>query len=120
LLELLDRFVANPLGTLFVLSLAAFLEVWGDSFFQTAFYRSSGAGRVLAIVCGALVLTSYGAVVNMPRWSFGKLLGVYVVLFFVAAQVVARFRFGQAPTAPVYAGGALIVAGGLVMVLWKA
>lgn len=119
MLELLDRMVANPLGTFLVLLLAAFLEVWGDSLFQTAFYRSSGAGRGVAILCGALVLTAYGAVVNTPKWDFGKLLGVYVVLFFVAAQIVARVRFGQVPGAPVYAGGALIVAGGLVMVLWR-
>lgn len=119
LLELLNRFVANPLGAFVALSLAAFLEVWGDSFFQSAFYRASGAGRILAIAGGALILTAYGSVVNTPRWDFGKLLGVYVVLFFVAAQIVARVRFGQSPTPPIYAGGALIVAGGLVMVLWK-
>jgi small multidrug resistance family-3 protein len=111
--------VANPLGTLVVLILAAFLEVWGDSFFQSAFYRSSGLGRVAAILSGALVLAAYGSVVNIPRWDFGKLLGVYVVLFFLVAQIVARVRFGQAPTPPIYAGGALIVAGGLVMMLWK-
>jgi ABC-type spermidine/putrescine transport system permease subunit II len=119
LIELVNRFVANPLGVFVALSLAAFLEVWGDSFFQSAFYRTSGIGRVLAVLCGALVLASYGAVVNTPRWDFGRLLGVYVVLFFVVAQIVARVRFGQSPGAPVLAGGALIVAGGLVMVLWK-
>lgn len=117
--ELLSRFVSNPAGAFFALSLAALLEVWGDSFFQTAFYRQSGGGRVLAILCGALALTAYGSVVNAPRWDFGKLLGVYVVLFFLAAQVVARLRFGQSPTPAVYAGGGLIVAGGVVMVLWK-
>ena len=58
--------------------------------------------------------------VNLPRWDFGKLLGVYVVLFFLAAQLVARVRFGQAATAPVWCGGALIVAGGLLIALWKA
>lgn len=117
--EILSRFVSNPAGAFLVLALAAILEVVGDSFFQSAFYRASGAGRVLAILAGALVLASYGAVVNIPRWHFGKLLGIYVVLVFVTAQIVARIRFGQSPTAPVYAGGALIVAGGLVMALWK-
>ena len=117
--ELLSRFVSNPAGAALTLILAAFLEVWGDSFFQSAFYRSSGASRVLSIVCGALVLAAYGSLVNTPRWAFGRLLGVYVVLFFVAAQIVARLRFGQSPTPPVLAGGALIVAGGLVMVLWR-
>lgn len=118
-MNLLDRLVANPLGVLVVLTLAAFLEAWGDSFFQVSFYRSTGMGRVLAFVAGAAVLASYGAVVNVPRWDFGKLLGVYVVLFFLVAQVLARVRFGQSPTLPIYAGGALIVSGGLVIAFWK-
>jgi hypothetical protein len=118
-MNLLDRLVANPLGVFAVLTLAAFLEAWGDSFFQVSFYRATGAGRVLAFVAGAVVLASYGAVVNVPRWDFGKLLGVYVVLFFLVAQVLARVRFGQAPTLPIYAGGTLIVAGGLVIAFWK-
>jgi len=118
-MNILDRLVANPLGAFGVLALAAFLEAYGDSFFQVGFYRSSGLGRVLAFVAGAAVLAAYGSVVNAPRWDFGKLLGVYVVLFFLMAQLLARVRFGQSPTPPIYAGGALIVAGGLVMAFWK-
>ncbi|MGP8174927.1 MAG: hypothetical protein ACLP7O_10310 [Terracidiphilus sp.] len=118
-MNMLDRLVANPLGAFGVLTLAAFLEAYGDSFFQVSFYRSSGLGRVLAFVAGAAVLAAYGSVVNAPRWEFGKLLGVYVVLFFLMAQLLARVRFGQSPTPPIYAGGALIVAGGLVIAFWK-
>jgi small multidrug resistance family-3 protein len=116
----LDRLVGNPVGMVLVLAFAAFLEAWGDSFFQVSFYRASGMGRVLAFAAGAVVLACYGSVVNTPRWDFGKLLGVYVVLFFVVAQVIAKVRFGQTPTPPIYAGGALIVAGGLVIALWRA
>ena len=119
-MSFLDRLVQYPLGAFSVLTLAAFFEVWGDSYFQVSFYRSSGLGRVLAFAAGVAVLACYGSVVNVPRWDFGKLLGLYVVLFFVMAQIVAKVRFGQSPTAPIYAGGALIVAGGLVMALWKA
>lgn len=116
----LDRLVAYPLGAFAVLTLAAFLEAWGDSFFQAGFYRTSGvAARILAIVAGTLALAAYGSVVNIPRWDFGKLLGLYVVLFFLMAQVLNRVRFGQAPTLPIYAGGALIVAGGLVIAFWR-
>lgn len=118
-MNFLGRLVSYPLGAFAVLSLAAFLEALGDSFFQACFYRTAGLGRVLALVAGALVLACYGAVVNVPRWDFGKLLGVYVVLFFLMAQLLNKVRFGQAPTPPIYAGGALIVAGGLVMAFWK-
>lgn len=114
---LLDRLVSNPFGAIGVLSLAALLETWGDSFFQSAFYRSAGAARIAAILSGALVLAFYGSVVNIPRWDFGKLLGVYVVLFFVVAQIMNKVRFGQSPTLPVYLGGTLIVAGGLIIAL---
>jgi len=118
-LRILDRLVENPLGALSVLTLAAFLEAWGDSFFQVGFYRSSGMGRVLALLAGVAVLAAYGSVVNIPRWDFGKLLGVYVVLFFVMAQVLNKVRFGQSPGMPIYAGGALIVAGGAIVAFWK-
>jgi small multidrug resistance family-3 protein len=118
-MNFLNRLVANPLGAFGVLTLAAFLEVHGDSFFQVGFYRASGFGRVLPFVCGTVVLALYGVVVNVPRWEFGKLLAVYVVMVFLMAQLQARVRFGQSPTPPIYAGGALIVAGGLVITFWK-
>jgi hypothetical protein len=118
-LNLLDRVVANPLGALVVLTVAAFLEAWGDSFFQVGFYRTSGIGRFFALVAGAAVLATYGSVVNIPRWDFGRLLGAYVVLFFLMAQILNRVRFGQSPTLSIYLGGALIVAGGFVVVLGK-
>jgi small multidrug resistance family-3 protein len=111
----LDHIVAHRSGALLVLLLAAFLEVYGDSSFQTALYRSSGIGRTIAFLCGAASLAAYGLVVNAPRWDFGKLLGVYVVLFFLVAQIVARLRFGQTPTLPVVFGGTLIVAGGVII-----
>jgi small multidrug resistance family-3 protein len=118
-MNIFDRLVSTPMGGFAVLTLAAWLEAYGDSFFQIGFYRSSGLSRVLAFVAGAAVLAAYGSVVNVPRWDFGKLLGVYVVLFFLMAQLLARVRFGQSPTPPIYAGGALIVAGGLVIAFWK-
>jgi hypothetical protein len=55
----------------------------------------------------------------VPRWDFGKLIGVYVGVFFLMAQIVNRIRFGHWPTPPLFAGGALIVAGGLVIAFWK-
>ncbi|HEX4286206.1 MAG TPA: hypothetical protein VHZ28_14020 [Terracidiphilus sp.] len=115
----LDRLVSNPFGALVVLGLAATLEAWGDSFFQVGFYRASGSARIFALVCGGLVLACYGSTVNLPRWDFGRLLGVYVAMFFVVAQVIARIRFGQAPTLPIYAGGAMIVLGGVLIAVWQ-
>ena len=114
---LLDQVVAYRTGALLLLLVAAFLEAYGDSCFQAGLYRSSGVSRFLAFLLGGASLVSYGLVVNAPRWEFGKLLGVYVVLFFLCAQVIARVRFGQVPSTPVIVGGAMIVAGGLIISL---
>ncbi len=113
--EIVNHIVAHRSGALLLLTCAAFLEAFGDSCFQSALYRSAGVTRLLAFVGGAASLAAYGLVVNAPRWDFGRLLGVYVVLFFLLAQIVARVRFGQAPTISVVLGGALIVAGGVVI-----
>lgn len=113
--NLLNHLVAHRSGALFLLTIAAFLEVYGDSCFQSALYRASGMSRALAFAGGALSLAAYGLLVNAPRWEFGKLLGVYVVLFFLLAQIVARVKFDQSPTLPILIGGALILAGGVII-----
>ena len=115
--DLLNHLVAHRSGALFLLSVAAFLEVYGDSCFQSALYRATGMTRALAFAGGAVSLAAYGLIVNAPRWEFGKLIGVYVVIFFLLAQIVARIRFGQTPTPGILIGGALIVAGGVVISL---
>ena len=63
--------------------------------------------------------------VNAPPWDFGRLLGIYVTLFFLLAQLINWFGFGQQPTLPIVACGALIIAGGelvlaLILVLFAA
>jgi hypothetical protein len=113
--DLLNQIVAHRSGALFLLAIAAFLEAYGDSCFQSALYRTSGISRALAFVGGALSLAAYGLVVNAPRWEFGKLLGIYVVLFFLLAQIVARVKFGQPTTLPILIGGAFICAGGVII-----
>jgi len=73
----------------------------------------------LFFVLGGLVLTLYGYTVNAPAWDFGRLLGVYVAMFFVVAQFISWLAFGQKPTPMILLGGALIVAGGCVVSLSK-
>jgi hypothetical protein len=119
-MEIINRIAASTPGALLILMLAAFLEALGDSLFQTGFYRTSGWARWAALAAGGVTLAAYGASVNLPRWDFGRLLGVYVVFFFVLAQVLNKVRFGQGPTLPIWVGGGLIVSGGLVVALWRA
>lgn len=101
-----------------LLTLAAFLEVGGDALVRSGLH-STGLGRAGLIAAGAAVLLVYGITVNLPDWDFGRLMGVYVALFFVAAQIVAYFAFGQTLTLPVCVGGTLIVLGGVVMTVWR-
>ncbi len=61
------------------------------------------------------LLFAYGCMVNSPPWDFGRLLGVYVVFFFVVAQAIAWLAFGQRPDGRLMLGGALIVIGGLIV-----
>jgi len=103
---------------LLLLTLAAFLESGGDALVRKGLI-AGGVPRGLWFVAGAVVLFVYGVVVNLPNWDFGRMLGVYVALFFVAAQVIAYLVFHQPPSLPVLVGGAFILAGGLIMTFWQ-
>jgi small multidrug resistance family-3 protein len=61
---------------------------------------------------------AYGVVVNANRAiDFGRLMGLYIAVFFVVSQVLAFAIFGGRPTPSLLVGGVLIVAGGLVIQL---
>ncbi len=105
----------NRATAVLTLLLAALLEVGGDAIVRAGLHRSGILPKALLFVLGACVLFAYGCMVNAPAWDFGRLLGVYVVLFFVTAQLVSWLAFGQPPTLARICGGALIVAGGVVI-----
>jgi len=107
----------NRVTAILVLLLAAVLEASGDAIVRSALHTSSAWLRVLLFLAGAGVLLAYGCVVNAPPWEFGRLIGLYVVFFFVTAQIISWLFFHQPPSRPVWLGGALIIAGGVV-ILW--
>jgi small multidrug resistance family-3 protein len=78
-------------------------------------HSGSTAMRAALYLAAAAVLFAYGWLVNRPPWSFGSLLGIYVVFFFVVAQAIGWAAFGERPGAPLACGGALIVAGGIII-----
>jgi drug/metabolite transporter (DMT)-like permease len=98
------------------LLLAAVLEAGGDALIRRGIGSASPL-RPLFFALGALALFAYGYAVNAARWEFGKLLGVYVVFFFLVAQIIAWLAFHEVPSHALWIGGALIVAGGLVITL---
>jgi hypothetical protein len=114
------QILSSSVGAFVVLAVAAYLEVQGDACFQAGLYRSSGVKQVGWFVAGSLVLICYSLFLNSSKIDFGKLLGVYVVLFFFVAQIVAMLQFHQWPSKPIYVGGTFIAIGGLIMTFWEA
>ena len=105
----------SRLSVLLVLFTAAVLEAGGDALVRAALHSTATATRGAFFALGAIALFSYGYVVNKPAWDFGRLLGIYIVLFFLVAQAIAWLVFSQRPTMPIVIGGAFIVAGGVVI-----
>jgi small multidrug resistance family-3 protein len=110
----------NNFLVLLLLASAAMLEVGGDAIARMALHNQAAPlVRLGLFSAAALVLFVYGVAVNLPPWDFGRLLGVYVSLFFVVAQLINFFAFGLKPGLSILAGGALIICGGLLMTFWK-
>lgn len=98
---------------------AAALEVTGDAVIRKSLFHHAGLARCLLFVGGVGLLTAYGVFLNLAPLEFAQVAGLYLALLFVIWQVVAWLAFGAVPTLPILLGGSLIVAGGLIVSLWK-
>lgn len=101
--------------TAIILLGAACLEVGGDALVRWGLK----SGQVLGFVLGGLVLLTYGVMVNLPKWDFSQLLGIYIVLFFIISQATGYFIFHEPMTQGRLVGGLLVSAGGFCMLVWK-
>ena len=98
-----------------LLVLAALLEVGGDALIRNGLQRK-GAALLLA---GAATLVIYGFMVNMTKLDFSRLMGIYIVVFFLVAQAVAVLVFRESIDRAVIFGGGLVVLGGIVMAVFR-
>jgi drug/metabolite transporter superfamily protein YnfA len=90
---------------------AAVLEVGGD-----AVVRKGLRGSGLAIIMtGFAMLGSYGVVVNMVKWDFSRLLGVYVAVFALISILFGRFVFKETIPIATWVGLTVIVGGGMII-----
>ena len=92
---------------------AALLEVGGDASIRQGLM----GGNVGSIGLGCLLLASYGLVVNLVKWNFSTLLGVYVAVFAVVSVLWGHFLFKESVSVSTWIGLGLVVAGGLVIQL---
>lgn len=94
---------------------AAVLEVLGDALIRKGL-RGSGIALVAA---GAVVLGSYGVVVNLLDVDFSRLLGAYVGVFAVVSVLIGRYLFQDAVPATTWVGLTVILAGSAIIHLGR-
>ncbi len=98
-----------------ILLVAAIFEAGGDALVRAGLHQRARVLSWRTFLGGAVILFGYGVIVNTPNWDFGRLLGLYVVFFFVIAQLMSWVFFHQPPSTSTLLGGALIIAGGIVL-----
>jgi hypothetical protein len=99
--------------------IATTLEVSGDAIVRLAIYDHAGPIRVAWFLGGAALLLGYGYFLNIAPVEFGRIVGLYIATLFVVWQIINLLVFRTPPGLPVWVGGALIVAGGLIVTFWR-
>ena len=107
------------LPVLALLIVATALEVSGDAIIRKSLFEHAGLARLGLFLLGAALLAGYGTFLNLAPLEFGQVVGLYIATLFVMWQVINFAFFRSLPTLPILAGGALIVAGGLLVSFWK-
>lgn len=97
---------------------ATALEASGDAMVRLGLRQGSLPLKAVFFVANAALLFGYGVFVNLPAVEFGRIVGFYIATLFVMWQIVNFVVFGALPGTPVLAGGAPIVAGGVIVTFW--
>jgi small multidrug resistance family-3 protein len=105
---------------LLFLVVATVAESFGDATIRIGLFERAGAVRLATILGGGALLLVYGVMLNLAPLPFNRIVGFYIATLFVVWQVVNFVTFRSLPNAPILAGGALIVIGGLVVSFGKA
>jgi len=100
---------------------ATAVEVSGDAIVRMALYDHPGVTpiRIGLFVLGAALVFGYSTFLNLAPLEFREVVGLYIATLFVVWQIVNFAFFRTLPTAPILAGGLLIVAGGAIVSFWK-
>jgi small multidrug resistance family-3 protein len=99
---------------------ATVLEVSGDAVVRTAIYQQVGSVRLAWLLGGSMLLLGYGAFLNIAPVEFGRVVGLYIATLLVVWQIINFVAFRTLPGLPVWLGGALVIAGGVIITFWPA
>jgi small multidrug resistance family-3 protein len=91
------------------------LEAGGNAMLRQGLLRSWWP----FLVAGVATVGLYGLLVNQSglQFDYGRLMGCYIVAFFLVSQTLAALIFHDLPSARMLAGGALILLGGLTILI---
>jgi hypothetical protein len=98
---------------------ATSFEATGDALVRQGLFDRTGLGRIAVMAAGALLLFLYGVMLNLAPLPFARVVGLYIATLFIVWQVVSFVSVRAIPTLPIIVGGALIVAGGLLVSFWQ-
>jgi small multidrug resistance family-3 protein len=98
-----------------VLIAGAMLEAGGNALLRQGLLRAWWP----LLAAGVAILGLYGLLVNYSglQFDYGRLMGCYIVAFFLVSQTLAAVVFHDLPSLRTLAGGALILAGGLTILI---
>jgi hypothetical protein len=111
--------IFQSVPTLILLVIATLLEVSGDAVVRMAIYNHTGAARIALYLAGAALLFGYGSFLNLAPIEFGRVVGLYIATLFVVWQVINFVAFRTLPTMPIWVGGGLVIAGGIIITFWQ-
>ena len=122
----IDCFAGMPHDNIFrVMKVLAFIigatifEAVGDAVMRIALHYHVMPGRIVLFALAAVLLTMYGASLNLAPVEFAEATGLYLACLFVAFQVVNYLFFRVKPSPAVLLGGTFIVVGAAIIYIWK-
>lgn len=102
------------------LIVATTVEASGDAIVRMGLNEQALLPRIVLFLIGGVLLFGYGLSLNLAPLEFGRVVGLYIATLFVVWQIISFIAFRSVPTIPVLLGGALIIAGGLMVTFWRA
>lgn len=90
---------------------AAILEVGGDAVIR----KGLRGNNLIIIMMGCAMLGFYGVVINIVKWDFSKMLGVYVAVFAMISVLFGRFVFKENIPNTTWIGLMIIICGAMII-----